>query len=476
MTTGTASAASAVLSEMTDLLTQVAELSTATTIHLDGLDQTNVNAALVQATEVLAQVNAAPQSNTVTLELHFVADENDKKERPLRTIILSADDHEKYNFQPSYLPKAINPSINELFEGPNEDDIIFLNAQNTAYYCRVPEKPVATVWLLLGGESEKDGEIVYKHTTKRLFEEAFKLNIYMRVMLSSKFGLIVNNDMAHGMLYEGEFVPYPDLAISRFGATISYDGLLILRQLDLMEIPMMNGVESVEISRDKMYTHQILAREGLPIPKNVLGKIPTSSDKVSLQVFSKHLDFPMIVKGLSGSQGEAVWKVDSVDDLMRQAPEINKSVGGKNVVFQSFIAPSSGRDLRIIVANGKIVCAMMRIASTGFKANFHQGGKVKKVNISPELAEMAIKCTRVCKLDIAGVDVLMDKENYVICEINSSPGFEGMERASRVNVAKEFCQAALDKINFAKMSARLIYKFREPSTVKNVPIQIDHLI
>jgi gamma-F420-2:alpha-L-glutamate ligase len=468
---------------MVDLLTQAAELSTMQPIHLDGLDQESINSALVQAAEVLTLASDAAMSGDgaikpamIELELPFVADDNDKRDRPLRTIILSAEDHERYNFQPSYLPKALNPGINELFEGPNEDDIIFLNAQNDEYYRRVPEKSVATVWLLLGSECDDNGRAIYKHTCKRLFEEAFKLNIHMRVMLPSKFGLIVNNNgMDHGMLYDGEFVPYPDLAMSRFGATISYDGLLILRQLDLMEIPMINGIESVEISRDKMFTHQVLAREGLPIPKNVLGKIPTTSDKVSLEVFSKHLDFPMIIKGLSGSQGEAVWKVDSVEDLMRQGPEINKAVNNTNVVFQHFIAPSSGRDLRIIVANGKIVCAMMRIATTGFKANFHQGGRVKKVDISPELAEMAIKCTRVCKLDIAGVDVLMDKEHYVICEINSSPGFEGMERASRVNVAKEFCLAALDKINFARMSARLIYRYREPNNVKNVPIQADHL-
>eukprot|EP00657_Telonema_sp_P-1_P009918 TRINITY_DN4187_c0_g1_i1.p1 TRINITY_DN4187_c0_g1~~TRINITY_DN4187_c0_g1_i1.p1 ORF type:complete len:247 (-),score=82.71 TRINITY_DN4187_c0_g1_i1:61-801(-) len=227
-----------------------------------------------------------------------------------------------------------------------------------------------------------------------------------------------------------------------------------LRQMDLMGVTALNGWEAMEISKDKFYTHQILSSVGVPIPRNVLGHLPPQEalcEDQLLSKFSAHLSFPMIVKCLSGSMGQAVWKVDSPADLIRQAPEIRGVAGEHAIVFQEYVATSCGRDLRIIVANGKILSAILRTAKTGFKANFHQGGRVKHVEISPELAEMAIKVARVAKLDIAGVDVLMDSDNdkYLICEVNSSPGFEGMERATRVNVAKELLTAVWDKIVFS---------------------------
>lgn len=302
------------------------------------------------------------------------------------------------------------------------------------------------------------------------------MNIKFVFLDAKLFDLIICDNMQAALMYKGEWLALPDNVIVRFGATVDYSGLSLLRQLDLMEVPVMNGVDSIEISRDKMYTHQVLSSAGIPIPRNVLGCLPpdTATHEELEAKYGVNLSFPMILKCLSGSMGDAVWKVDSPADMLRQLPEIRAVAKDTPIVFQEFVSTSTGRDLRIVVANGKLVSAMMRIASTGFKANFHQGGRVRKVDVSPELAEMAVKVARVSKLDIAGVDVLIGSDKYMICEVNSSPGFEGLERASRVNVAREFIQAALDRIEFDRLSKRLIHKHRD-NVMKIVSIQADHL-
>eukprot|EP00658_Telonema_sp_P-2_P000123 TRINITY_DN1003_c0_g1_i5.p1 TRINITY_DN1003_c0_g1~~TRINITY_DN1003_c0_g1_i5.p1 ORF type:complete len:706 (-),score=134.14 TRINITY_DN1003_c0_g1_i5:369-2486(-) len=423
--------------------------------------------AISQAAEVLTQTVQANAAGMVELEMHFESDSNDPKEHPVRRIIVPSEEHLKYRYMPTYLPKAPRP--NQTFEGPADEDIIFMNAQNLEYYARTLERPVATIWGLTSTT-----ELTY--SSKRLIEEAFKLNIVLKMLAADQFELVVSNTVVDGLMYQGGLIPLPDAVICRFGATIDYGALALLRQLELLDVEVLNGVDSIEISRDKMYTHQVLSHFGIPIPKSVLGKLPDLSQCDGKLLNEQHLSYPMIVKCLSGSMGDAVWKVDSLEDLTRQEAEIRALCGTQPVVFQKFVSSSAGRDLRIIVANGKIVSAMMRIASTGFKANFHQGGRVRSVSISPQLAEMAIRTARLCKLDIAGVDVLMDRDGgYVICEVNSSPGFEGMERASRVNVARELVVAAWDKIQFHRMSARLLVKFKEPKELMTVPLEAEHL-
>jgi len=459
----TGAAADNVVTQVSAMLSATAELLE--THPIEGLSTAAFQDALAEATS-LAQT--ATESGMVELEMQYLNDLNDPTVHPFKSIIISAELHALYQFRPTYLPKAQKP--NQAFEGPMDDDIIFLNATNEDYYRRYPDEPIATVWCLL------DDDENFSYSTRRMAEEAFKMNIKFMFVAAKLFDLIICDNMQAGLVYKGEWIPLPDSVIVRFGATIGYSGLSLLRQLDLMEVPVMNGADSIEISRDKLFTHQVLSNAGIPIPRNVLGCLPpdTSTHEELEAKYGIHLSFPMILKCLSGSCGDAVWKVDSPEDMLRQLPAIRAIAKETPIVFQEFVSSSSGRDLRIVVANGKIVSGMMRIASTGFKANFHQGGRVRKVDVSPELAEMAIKVARVSKLDIAGVDVLMGSDKYLICEVNSSPGFEGLERASRVNVAREFIQAALDRIEFDRLSKRLIHKYRD-NAMKIVSIQADHL-
>lgn len=123
---------------------------------------------------------------------------------------------------------------------------------------------------------------------------------------------------------------------------------------------------------------------------------------------------------------------------------LNKSLP---LLFQEFIKGAKGRDIRVIVCQGKVIGSMMRIANEGYKSNFHKGGSVKSIEISQELKDMAILATKAVKLEIAGIDFLMDSNGYYICEVNASPGFEGFELATGINVAKELLVTIISNLS-----------------------------
>lgn len=206
---------------------------------------------------------------------------------------------------------------------------------------------------------------------------------------------------------------------------------------------------------------QHLAAHGLPIPYTLLAKFP-----LDLEVIEKHFEYPVIVKKASGSQGKGIMKIDCHDQL----EDIVDMLDTKDpLIFQEFIEHSKGRDLRVFVAGGKVISAMMRIASKGFKANVHQGGTVKSVKINPMVEWLVLEVVRLIGLDIAGVDLLIDKSTYKVCEVNSSPGFEGLERATGINVAAQI-------MDYVKLRMGVWRVQRKGGRKINlvVPIQADH--
>ena len=300
--------------------------------------------------------------------------------------------------------------------------VVFLNAQNLDFYRRELKAPSLNIWILCGlsvGQS---------HGLKRLFESGWRQNIQVLIMEVNKFELVASKDGLENILYEGKAVELPDAIFNRVGASVSYFGLAVLRQLENMGCLILNSLRSIEISRDKMLTVQHLAAHGLPIPKTILAKFP-----MNLETIRREFEYPIIIKKVSGSQGKGIIKVDSHAQLEDLVDMLDT---GKPLIFQEFIAASSGKDLRVFVIGGRVVGAMMRVAAKGnFKANVHQGGSVKPVKISPQVEWLVLETVRIVGLDIAGVDLLIDKNTYKICEVNSSPGFEGLEKALGENIA-----------------------------------------
>jgi gamma-F420-2:alpha-L-glutamate ligase len=305
-----------------------------------------------------------------------------------------------------------------------------------------------------------------KHTHAR-YTATLTLHVLCFIFQANKFELVVSNNGIDGFVYDGQEVAVPDAVMVRLGAEIDYFGLAVLRQLEIMDVRIFNSVNAMEISRDKMYTHQVLSRNGFNIPRSFLAVLPTDFKTVVQTV-----GLPVIVKALSGARGDQVWKFDSNEEFQKGLDEVHKEVEGSPVVLQEFVADSTGRDLRVVVVKGEVVAGMMRVANSGFKANVHQGGRVEKIAIEKPLAAMAIKAANICNLDIAGVDLLLSEDGYKICEINSSPGFEGLEHASEINVAKAMLLSVQKTVMQDRKEARIR---RRKKTLEVVPVQKEQL-
>lgn len=309
-------------------------------------------------------------------------------------------------------------NIQPLHYGPS---VIYLNAQDVSFYQQTLSNPALIVWCLVRCE-QIDG-----YVKRRLWEASFARNICMRFMATYRFDLLASKGGLEDILYNGKKVELPDIVLVRTGASIDYFGLAVVRQIEKMGVTVLNGCQSIEISRDKLQTMQVMAAHGLPIAKTLLAKFP-----INFNVVENHFKYPIIVKKSSGSQGKGILLVKDHENLEDLVDLLDPT---EPLIFQEFLEHSKGRDLRVLVVGGRVVASMMRVASKGFKANVHQGGSVRSVKISPQIEWLVLEATRLTGLDIAGIDLLIDKDTYKICEINSSPGFEGLEEATGFDVA-----------------------------------------
>ncbi len=287
------------------------------------------------------------------------------------------------------------------------------------------------------------GWILYKDSANRIKPESYEINrflevakekgVIVKIVQPEQFDLTVTREDKKSILLDGEAIDLPDFLLPRMGAGTTYFALAVIRHLERLGVYSVNSSQSIETVKDKLYTHQILAENNLPVPKTMLVKFPIDVDLVE-----KHLGFPVIVKTLSGSQGSGVFLSETKSsflDLMQLIEATNKSA---NIILQEFIASSRGKDLRVITIGGRVIACMQRIAQEGeFKANFSSGGKVEEFEVTPEIEWLAMQTSQLLNLDIAGIDLLFAGDHYKVCEANSSTGFEGIESCCDINVPKE---------------------------------------
>lgn len=267
----------------------------------------------------------------------------------------------------------------------------------------------------------------------KLVEVAKEENIEIRVLEPEQIDLVVTREDRKSILVNGKPTPLPDFVLPRMGAGTTYFALAVIRHLERLGVRCFNGSTHIDMVKDKLFTQQILAENDIPVPKTMLVKFPVDIDLVE-----KTIGFPVVIKTLSGSQGKGVFlseKRKNFQDLMQLIEVTNSKV---NVILQEFMADSFGRDLRVFTLGGKAIACMERTsASEDFKANYSAGGNVKPHPITPEIEWLAIEASRLLGLEIAGVDLLFDNGHFRICEVNSSPGFEGLEKTCDIDVAKE---------------------------------------
>ncbi|MBI5516963.1 MAG: 30S ribosomal protein S6--L-glutamate ligase [Deltaproteobacteria bacterium] len=270
------------------------------------------------------------------------------------------------------------------------------------------------------------------YSTRRLQDVAQARGHEVSVVDPLDFSLVVSR--ARPSLYlRGTSVSGVDVVIPRIGASITSYGLAVVRQFDMMGVAVLNHAIAIARSRDKLRAMQLLTRKDLDIPTTVCAKSSAHLDTALSLVGGP----PAIVKLHQGTQGIGVMLAET-----RQSVESTLEAFwtlGEDIILQEFIAESRGRDLRAIVVGRRVVAAMRRRAQRGeFRSNLHRGGEPEPVPLDaldPRYARAAIEATRVMGLEVAGVDLLETRSGPKILEINSSPGLEGIERATGVDVA-----------------------------------------
>lgn len=238
------------------------------------------------------------------------------------------------------------------------------------------------------------------------------------------------NDHKPEVYYDGKVLPRYDAIIPRIGSSMTFYGMAVVRQFEAMGIYCVNKASPIGASRDKLLAHQILAAHRIGMPTTAFAK----SSRDTKGVLDLVGGGPVVIKLLESTQGKGV----VLADTRKTASAIIDAFRGLKAHFlvQEFVKEAGGSDLRCFVVGGKVVGAMMRTAQPGeFRSNVHQGGAVSKVRLSKDERRIAIKAARVLKLNVAGVDILRSDDGPKILEVNSSPGLEGIEKATGNDIA-----------------------------------------
>lgn len=276
------------------------------------------------------------------------------------------------------------------------------------------------------------------HSTRRLVEAAKALGHRATVLDTLHCNMVLARARP-SLFYRGEEVGPIDVVIPRIGASITSYGLAVVNQFDMMGVPVLAAAVPIARSRDKLRALQLLSRFGLDIPRTAMCRF---RDEVA-QVVEHVGGLPCIIKLLQGTQGVGVMIASTMDEVQGMLDTFWDL--GQEILLQEFVAESKGRDLRALVIGDRVVAAMRRQARTGeFRSNIHRGGKARSVALPREYAEAAVKAARVIGLEVAGVDMLESRNGPKIMEVNSSPGFEGLERATRKDIARLYVEHAVE--------------------------------
>ena len=230
--------------------------------------------------------------------------------------------------------------------------------------------------------------------------------------------------------YNGEVLPHYDAVIPRIGASVTFYGLAVLRQFEMMGVFPLNESVGIGRSRDKLRSMQLMARDGIGLPVTTFAHDPKQTEEVVKLAGGA----PMVIKLLEGTQGIGVVLADT-DRSAKSVIEAFRGAG-VNIMVQEFIKEAGGSDIRAFVVGGKVIAAMKRQGAEGeFRSNLHRGGTANMIRITPEERSTAIRAAKSMGLNVCGVDMLRANHGAVVMEVNSSPGLEGIEKASGIDVA-----------------------------------------
>jgi ribosomal protein S6--L-glutamate ligase len=267
------------------------------------------------------------------------------------------------------------------------------------------------------------------YSTRRLVEAARARDHVVRVLDPLRCYVRIAPDVVQ-MRYKGKPLRDIDAAIPRIGTNTTFYGTAVLRQLEMMGVYTPNPSDAVLRARDKLRCLQILAAQGIAMPVTVFGDNPDDTDDVLAMLG----DPPHVIKLNEGSQGTGV----VLAEKRSASQSVVEAFRGlyANFLVQEFVAEANGCDLRCFVVGGKVVAAMQREASPGdFRANLHRGGSASAATLSAAEKRIAVRAANALGLGIAGVDLLRSNRGPLVLEVNASPGLEGIEAATGVDVS-----------------------------------------
>jgi ribosomal protein S6--L-glutamate ligase len=268
------------------------------------------------------------------------------------------------------------------------------------------------------------------YSTRRLIEEAENRNHHVEVIDPLECDLIIEKEKPT-ILYRESYLDDVDAIIPRIGASVTFYGCAVVRQFEMMNVFSTVSSDAIIRSRDKLRCFQHLSKAGIDMPKTVFTNYSRDIDKVIAQVGG----VPVVIKLLEGTQGIGVVLAES-ENAAESVLEAFNGLEARALV-QEYIAEAKGADLRAFIVDGQVVGAMKRQGKEGeFRSNLHRGGNYEQYKLDEHEIKLAIKAARKLKLPICGVDILQSNRGPLVMEINSTPGLEGIEVASKKNIAK----------------------------------------
>jgi ribosomal protein S6--L-glutamate ligase len=302
------------------------------------------------------------------------------------------------------------------------------------------------------------------YSTKRIKQAAEKRGHKVRVLNTLRFSIDVESRKPQ-LIYRERKLERFDAIIPRIGASITFFGTAVVRQFEQMGTFCANGSSAIATSRDKLRAFQILSRHKIGIPKTSFVRQRESV----IPAIERVGGAPVIIKLLEGTQGIGVILAES-NKIAEAIIETLQSTR-QNVLIQDFVAESAGRDIRAFVVGGRVVAAMRRSAQGGeFRSNVHRGGTAESVTLTPEYERAAVHAAQILGLRVAGVDMLESKKGPKIMEVNSSPGLEGIEAATGVDVAAEIIRHIEEEVLFPDIDVRQRLTLRQGYGVAEIPI------
>ena len=286
------------------------------------------------------------------------------------------------------------------------------------------------------------------YSTRRLRQAAIERGHDVKVLNTLRFAI----DLSHGdpiLHFRSKMLSTYDAVLPRIGASITYFGTAVVRQFEQMDVYTPNTANGISNSRDKLRSLQILSRHDIGIPKTAFVR-----DRADVLPAIERLGgAPVIIKILEGTQGVGVILADNTK--VAEAIIETLQSAKQNVLIQSFVKESKGLDIRAFVVGERVVAAMRRVAQGDeFRSNVHRGGVAEAVTLDPSFQETAIRAAQIMGLRVAGVDMLESSSGPQIMEVNSSPGLEGIEGATGLDIAGAIIDHMANQVAFPELDVR----------------------